>query len=39
MEGMNVLEDVFCAVGGRSDVVLVVYLLLTPRPRRVLFTL
>ena len=39
MGEMDVLEDVFCAVGGGSDVVLVMCLLLTPPLRRVLFTI
>ena len=39
MGEMDVLEDVFCDLGGRSDVVLIMCLLLTPPLHRVLFTL
>jgi hypothetical protein len=39
MEEMDVFEEVFCAVRDRSDVVLVMCLLLTPPLRRVFFTL
>ena len=38
MGEMNVLKDIFCDSGGRSDV-LIIYLLLTPSLHRVLFTL
>jgi hypothetical protein len=36
---MDVREDMFCAVGDRSDVVLVTCLFLIPPLRRVYFTL